>query len=179
MKGRYNTYIEYIICIEFKIYTYYNIEKNKENKELKDNLINFINKAESAANCGEKHVVIEIEEFFFHTYGIVSPLEMQFNLPERIELSITQLEDLCKSGQWNSIFDRECIPDMQKIINTISEEYVEFLSGKEYIFPEGKKLSKHTGIERQKQSMMRLQGSNPISMLAQILNMSKGHESND
>ncbi len=88
---------------------------------------NFLNGKESAKGQKETHVMIMIEGFLFDSEGIHDGTG-ELLLMNSLKMNLSQLQLLCEQGDWSDIFDESCIPDIQRMLDILPEEFVEFLS---------------------------------------------------
>lgn len=76
---------------------------------------------EAAKDSGEDHVEVEIDGVFYDSTGISQrdPLRAR----DIVEINKDQLSYLIEKGRWNPVFDRETLPFIQKMVDSMFEKY--------------------------------------------------------
>lgn len=131
---------------------------NKEGQtEGRDNFKEFIktHDKKNLKKAGEDHVVIYIEdeELYVDPEGIINPFVLRVD--ERIEIDRETLQELVDNGDWNPVFDRDCIPEMKERMDYVFSKMNNFETGCFDIPKEGQiKFSKKTMREKRKQGSL-------------------------
>ena len=154
--------------IEHKIYAlyYYKDSKTDDSHIGRTNFRHYLKEHDdkSLKKAGEDHIIIYLteEELYIDDRGIINPLA--FAVDEKIEISRETLQALIDKGDWNPIFDRDCIPFIKEKIDFVFKNNIDYESGTfEFPKPNSIKYTEKTIKNKRKQGSME-------SLLSSIMN---------